>query len=165
MAEVAIEDWAAGATIGGSVIPVLPDLARIRRERFGRLQAELATSGLDGLVLLGSSSVGYATGASMPALEATGPRCFGRWPSWLRGSRRRTSNAVRRRPAYVHGPLFPDLDEGMHQFAKALSSHFSPGARIGIDHFRLRCCGGFPAMSGPARPGFLTPPRLRKAWS
>jgi hypothetical protein len=62
-----IEDWSAGATIGGSVIPNLPDLARMRRERFGRLQDQLEASGLDGLVLLGSSSVTYATRAAMPA--------------------------------------------------------------------------------------------------
>jgi len=56
-----------GATIGGSVIPLPPDLARMRRERFQRLQPELSARGLDGPALLGSSSVTYATGAAKPA--------------------------------------------------------------------------------------------------
>ncbi|MGV7852829.1 M24 family metallopeptidase, partial [Mycobacterium kansasii] len=62
------EDWSAGATIGGVAIPGTPDLARMRRQRYARLQAEIAAGGLDGLVLLGSSAVTYATGAAMPAV-------------------------------------------------------------------------------------------------
>ena len=63
-----IDEWSAGATIGGVEIPALPDLARMRRERFQRLQDQLEAQGIDGLVLLGSSSVAYATGAAMPAV-------------------------------------------------------------------------------------------------
>jgi Xaa-Pro aminopeptidase len=35
---------------------------------------------------------------------------------------------------HLHGPLFPDLDDGIEQFAKAVADHFGPGTRIGIDH-------------------------------
>ena len=35
---------------------------------------------------------------------------------------------------HLHGPLFPDLDEGIDLFAKALAEHFTAGDRIGIDH-------------------------------
>ena len=41
----------------------------MRRERFERLQAQLEAQGIDGLVLLGSSSVAYATGAAAPAQD------------------------------------------------------------------------------------------------
>jgi Xaa-Pro aminopeptidase len=35
----------------------------------------------------------------------------------------------------LHGPLFPDLDDGIAEFASALASHFKPDALVGIDHF------------------------------
>ena len=41
----------------------------MRRERFGRLQDQLAAHGIDGLVLLGSSSAAYATGAAVPGQD------------------------------------------------------------------------------------------------
>ena len=41
----------------------MPDLARMRTERYRRLQDQLDAQGVDGLVLLGSSAVAYATGA------------------------------------------------------------------------------------------------------
>ena len=63
------DDWAAGATIGGRAIPDLPDLRRMRSERFERLQHQLEARDVDGLVLLGSSSVAYATGAAAPAQD------------------------------------------------------------------------------------------------
>ena len=47
----------------------MPDLARMRRERFARLQDQLDAQGVDGLVLLGSSSVAYATGAAEPGQD------------------------------------------------------------------------------------------------
>src|SRR5882757_3600456 len=135
----AIEDWSAGATVGGAVIPDLPDLARMRRERFGRLQAELSAAGLDGLVLLGSSSVVYSTGAAMPALDGDRAALFRAVAVVVAGESAPHLYTLfdDGAPAdvCVHGPLFPDLDDGMDQFAKALSEHFSPGARVGIDHF------------------------------
>ena len=60
----------------------MPDIARMRRERFARLQDQLDAQGVDGLVLLGSSSVAYATGAASRARTATGPRCSARLPLW-----------------------------------------------------------------------------------
>ncbi|MFQ2839397.1 MULTISPECIES: M24 family metallopeptidase [Mycobacterium] len=132
----AIEDWAAGATIGGQVIPALPDLARMRRERFGRLQAGLASGGLDGLVLLGSSAVSYATGALTPSMDGdtaalfravavvvTGESAPHLFTMFADGA---PSDVV------VHGPLFPDLDDGV--FASELASLFGAGSRLGIDH-------------------------------
>ena len=42
---------------------------------------------------------------------------------------------------HLHGPLFPDLDDGIDMFAGALADHFLTGARIGVDdqsHAMLR---------------------------
>ena len=110
----------------------------MRRERFGRLQAELATSGLDGLVLLGSSSVGYATGASMPALDGDRAALFRAVAVVVAGESAPHLYTLfdDGAPAdvHLHGPLFPDLDDGIDQFGKALAEHFSAGARVGVDH-------------------------------
>ncbi|MFQ2875794.1 M24 family metallopeptidase [Mycobacterium sp. MS3] len=133
----AIEDWAAGATIGGQVVPALPDLARMRRERFARLQAGLASAGLDGLVLLGSSAVSYATGALTPSMDGDTAALFRPVAVVVAGESAphlftmfadgAPSDVV------LHGPLFPDLDDGV--FASELASLFGgSGARLGIDH-------------------------------
>jgi Xaa-Pro aminopeptidase len=45
------------------------DLARMRRERHARLVDAMHEQGVDLLVLLGQSNVGYATGASVPAAD------------------------------------------------------------------------------------------------
>lgn len=133
----AIEDWAGGATIGGQVIPSVPDLTRMRRERFDRLQAGLVSASLDGLVLLGSSAVSYATGASTPSMDGdtaalfravavvvTGESAPHLFTMFADGA---PSDVV------LHGPLFPDLDDGA--FASELASLFGGrGARLGIDH-------------------------------
>lgn len=133
-----IEDWAAGATIGGIAIPALPDLARLRRDRYARLQSELASQKLDGLVLLGSSSVTYATGAAMPAMDGDTAALFRAVAIVVKGDSMphlytMVGDGV---PLGVHQhpPLFPDLDD-VSAFAAAVSSHFSSGARVGIDHF------------------------------
>ena len=34
---------------------------------------------------------------------------------------------------HVHGPLFPDLDDGIAEFTAALRRHVAPGARLGVD--------------------------------
>lgn len=119
----------------------MPDLARMRRERFRRLQDQLDAQGLDGLVLLGSSSVAYATGAAEPAQDGDRAALFRTVAVVVKGDAAPHlytlyADGV---PAdlpddHVHGPLFPDLDDGIEQFAGALGDHLGPGARIGIDH-------------------------------
>jgi Xaa-Pro dipeptidase len=136
-----IDDWSAGATIGGSAIPPLPDLARMRRQRFQRLQDQLEARGIDGLVLLGSSSVAYATGAAVPGQDGDRAALFR--PVAVVGSGDPAPHLytlyVDGVPAdlpedHLHGPVFPDLDDGIDLFAEALADHFSPAARIGVDH-------------------------------
>jgi Xaa-Pro dipeptidase len=138
---MAIDDWSAGATIGGLAIPAMPDLARMRRERFQRLQDQLDAQGVDGLVLLGSSSVAYTTGAAMPGQDGDRAGLFRGVAVVVKGD-----SAPHLYTLYIdgvpadlpedhqHGPLFPDLDDGIDAFASALADHFCRGARIGVDH-------------------------------
>jgi Xaa-Pro dipeptidase len=122
-------------------IPALPDLARMRRERFRRLQDQLEAQGIDGLVLLGSSSVAYATGAAVPGQDGDTAALFRAVAVVASGDPAPhlytlyTDGVPADLPGdHLHGPLFPDLDDGMDMFAKALADHFFSGARIGVDH-------------------------------
>jgi Xaa-Pro aminopeptidase len=119
----------------------MPDIARMRRERFARLQDQLDAHGVDGLVLLGSSSVAYATGAAEPGQDGDRAALFRTVAVVVKGD-----SAPHLYTMYgdgvpddlpddhVHGPLFPDLDDGIELFAAAIADHFAPGTRIGIDH-------------------------------
>jgi Xaa-Pro dipeptidase len=52
---------------------------------------------------------------------------------------------------HLHGPLFPDLDDGIEAFAAALADHFGSGARIGVDdqtHAMLRAVPGYDWVDG-----------------
>ncbi|HEX3547426.1 MAG TPA: Xaa-Pro peptidase family protein [Mycobacterium sp.] len=119
----------------------MPDLARMRRERFRRLQDQLDAQGVDGLVLLGSSSVAYATGVAEPAQDGDRAALFRTVAIVVKADAAPhvytlyADGAPADLPEdHLHGPLFPDLDDGIEQFASAIGGHFGPGARIGIDH-------------------------------
>src|SRR5713101_6764246 len=111
-----------------------PDLARMRRERYGRLQDQLAAQRLDALLLLGGSNVEYATGTRVPACDAGRAAMF-----------RTVALVVKNDPfphvyaAYpegvpeevpadhVHDPLWPEIDAG------PISSLV--GGRVGLDEY------------------------------
>ena len=112
----------------------------MRTERFQRLQEQLEAQGVDGLVLLGSSSVAYATGAAVPAQDGDHAALFRPVAVVVRGDAapHLYTLYIDGVPAdlpehHLHGPLFPDLDDGMDVFATALRDHFDAGARVGID--------------------------------
>jgi Xaa-Pro aminopeptidase len=148
-----VDDWAAGATIGGQPMTGTPDLVRMRRERYGRIQRQLEAEGLDGLVLLGTSTNAYAAGALAPgddsgraslfrpvtvvAKGAEAPHLY--TPYW--------DGAPADLPAdHIHGPLFPDLADGIDKMGSALSEHFAAGARLGVDeqtHPMMAALGSF----------------------
>ena len=46
--------------------PATPDFDRMRRERIVRLRAAMSDGGIDALVLLGNTSVTYATSVGFP---------------------------------------------------------------------------------------------------
>jgi Xaa-Pro aminopeptidase len=120
----------------------------MRRERFERLQHRLASQDVDGLVLLASSSVAYATGATVPAQDGDRAALFRPVAVVVKGDTAPHlytlyADGV---PAdlpddHLHAPLFPDLDDGIAAFAAALADHFPAGARVGVDdqtHAMLR---------------------------
>jgi Xaa-Pro aminopeptidase len=143
-----IDDRAASATIGGRAIPDMPDLPRMRSERFERLQQQLDVQGVDGLVLLASSAVAYATGAATPAQDGDRAALFRPVVVVVKGDSAPhlytlyADGAPAELPDHhLHGALFPDLDDGIEAFAAALAGHFPSGARIGVDaqtHAMLR---------------------------
>ncbi len=57
-------------TVEGQVVPPQADPEAMRRARHAKLQAQLAAQGIDGLLLLGTSPVVYATGAGSPACDS-----------------------------------------------------------------------------------------------
>jgi Xaa-Pro dipeptidase len=120
----------------------------MRRERFERLQNQLEAQAVDGLVLLGSCAVAYATGAAAPAQDGDHAALFRPVAVVVKGDTAPHlytlygDGVPADLPAdHLHGPLFPDLDDGIEAFAKALAGHFGAGARLGVDdqtHAMLR---------------------------
>lgn len=135
-----IDDWATGATIGGVAIPSRPDLARMRGDRHQKLQLQMEQHGLDGLVLLASSAITYATGAVEPGVYGDRAALFRTVAILVRNDdaphiyTSMPDTVPDGLPAdHVHGPLFPDMAEGMPRFARELAKLFPPGARVGVD--------------------------------
>jgi Xaa-Pro aminopeptidase len=141
----------------------------MRAERFARLQGELANQDLDGLVLLSSSAVAYATGVSAPGEDSGRSGLFRTVAIVSTGEgapHLYTSNhdglPPDLPPDHVHAPLFPDLDEGSDGLITALSEHFSTGSRLAVDdqtHPMLRRLGTYDWCDGRAA---LAPAKLRK---
>jgi Xaa-Pro dipeptidase len=134
------EDWAGGATIGGLAIPSEPDMVRLRADRQAKIQAQLEAQDIDALVLLGSGGVAYATGADSPGEDSGRAGLFRPVAIVARGESQPHlytaywDGAPDELPSdHVHGPLFPDLDDGIAEFAEALHRHVALGARIGVD--------------------------------
>ncbi|MGP0029236.1 MAG: M24 family metallopeptidase [Acidimicrobiales bacterium] len=162
-------EQATGATVNRKPIPDTPDLPRLRAERFGRLQDQLADQGLDGLVLLSSSAVAYAAGLSLPGDDSGRAVIFRPVVVVAKGeSAPHVYTAARDGlppelpPDHAHGPLFPDLDDGAEAFVEALSDHFPAGARLAVDHQThpmLRHLGHYDWCDGRAA---LAPAKLCK---
>ncbi len=161
-----IEDWSAGATIGGRPIPALPDMERLRAERFAKIQDQLEAQGIDGLVMLGSAGVAHTSGADAPGEDAGKAGLFRAVSVVIAGESAPhlytpfLDGVPPEFPAdHVHGPLFPDLDDGIHELVDALDGYFAAGARLGVDeqtHPMLRALGHFEwsdaaGVLGPAK--------------
>jgi Xaa-Pro dipeptidase len=133
-----------GASGAVSLIPAVPDLARMRRERTGRVRSIMQNQGLDALVLLGNTNVIYASGAVWP-LADSGRTHFEQpvavvfaddeyphvWSPVHDDERLRADI-----PAdHLHGPVYLDFDEGVAAFAGQLGALADPGAAIAIDEW------------------------------
>jgi Xaa-Pro aminopeptidase len=127
-------------TVAGRGVPDEPDVVRMRADRHGRLQAGLERQGIDGLLLLGTGNVSYATGAMAPGTDSgrasllrpvalvvrgdPAPHLFTPYPE----------GAPPELPAdHLHRPLWPDLDEGAALVAAVLGELLPPGAQLATD--------------------------------
>jgi Xaa-Pro aminopeptidase len=128
------------STVHGAPLPPRADRARLRRDRHGRLQAQLDAHGLDALLLFGTSAVSYATGADAPANDAA-RACLARSAALVV----RGDGAPHLRTPYPEGapeeltpdrlcgPAYPDLDDGAAQLVDWLCARVPAGARVGVD--------------------------------
>ncbi|GAC1311622.1 MAG: Xaa-Pro peptidase family protein [Acidimicrobiales bacterium] len=134
-------EWGSvGGLISGAPVPSVPDLARMRRDRHVRLQAELERQGLDGVILLGTSAVSYATGAAVPGMDSARATLFRSVAVIVRGDEHPylltpfpggapPEFPVDRVLAAVH----PDIDESADALARLVVDLFPPGTRVAID--------------------------------
>ncbi len=119
--------------------PVLElDVGRLRRERYAKLQAQMAADGLDALVLLHGPHVAYATDCLPEAADATHvaanrpvavvladqpqPCLLGGNPDGL--------------DVDAHPAVWPDIDEGAADLSAQLDAilgQHAHGGRVGID--------------------------------
>lgn len=150
-----------GPTVGGLPLPGEPDLARMRVDRMARLQAEMERTGLDGLVLMGTANVAYATGALAPgtdssrALIARPLAVVARGDEWPHLYTPYPEGAPPDLPAgQVHPAVLPELPEGADELGEALSGLFPGAAHLGFDemtHALRGVLGGWDvtSASGP----------------
>ncbi len=134
------------------------DLARMRRERFAKLQAEMERAGVDALYLLTSGSVLYASGAWMLAADngrATferstvlvirgddAPHVFTPYPE----------GAPPELPAdHLHAPLWHDTDAGVEDCARTIVELLggSDAQRLALDDYTAPMWFGFPKLLAP----------------
>jgi Xaa-Pro aminopeptidase len=162
---------AGGATVDGREVLPDADLARMRAERHAKLQHQLAAQELDGLLLLGSSAVAYATGAGSPGCDsgraalvravaavvagADHPHLFTPWPE----------GAPPELPdGHLHPAAVVDQDDGAAALVATLGELFGAGARLGCDevpHPLARALDRLGARLVPAS-GVLGPAKLCK---
>ena len=131
----------------------------MRTERFDRLQRQLDAQGVDGLVLLGSSSVAYATGAAAPAQDGDRAALFRPVAVVVKGDTAPhlytlyVDGAPTDLPDdHLHGPLFPDLDDGIEVFAAALATISLPTPASASTIRPTRCCAACPGLTGSTPP-------------
>jgi len=153
-------------TVSGVPLPERPDLERMRRERHAKIQEQLEAQGLDGLLLLGTSAVSYATGAAAPASDSGRAALMRAVAIVVRGAESpylltpHPEGAPPELPAdHVRGPACPDLDDGAVGLADMLCELFDGEAKLGADevtHPMQRALAGFDlvpasAVLGPAK--------------
>jgi Xaa-Pro dipeptidase len=130
------------------------DLARMRRERLGKLQRAMEVDGTDALVLSGNTAVRYATGAQLPSVEGeravhepTIALVLPEGPPHLY-----TASAEAAPPElpadHVHGPLLVEFPAGVVALAGALGEIVGTGeVRVGFDDLSAATLVGLPSLA------------------
>jgi Xaa-Pro dipeptidase len=143
-----------------SSLPTAPDFGRMCRDRTHRVRAAMRDQGIDAMVLLGNTNVGYATGATWPLSDAgranfeqpvavvvaddESPHLF----SPLRADDRLRAVLPE---DHLHAPAHLDFDEGVELFAAQLSELVPANAVVAVDewtHALRRVDSGIGAVDG-----------------
>ena len=160
-------------TVDGRQVPVEADRARMRAERHAKLQHQLVAQGLDGLLLLGTSAVAYATGAAAPGRDSFGCAAAHGGGRGRRGEQPHLFTAFPEGappelpPDHVHPAAVPDLEDGAAALAAELRELFAGDAVLGCDevpHPLARALSGIrlqPAAGCSAPPSCARP---RTSW-
>jgi Xaa-Pro dipeptidase len=145
-------------------VPTAPDLGRMQQGRWARLQQAMGEQGVDALVLLGNSHVSYATGASWP-LSDPGRANFERpvavvvagddHPHLFTPFSEPATSELFLPEDHVHGPVYPEFDEGAESFGRVLAELAPAGAIVAVDElpgplrraFERLVPGGVPASA------------------
>ncbi len=151
------------------------DLARMRRERHGRLQQAMREQGIDALLLLTSGNVMYATGArhvmadngrtyqlrniALVLADAPAPHLF---TPLLEGAPRDLPDD------HLHPALWPETDEGVEDMARRLKDVLGGWdvRSLAVDDLTAPMYFGLPSLLAPAElveaGQLLTSARVRK---
>ena len=135
------------------------DLARMRRERHARLQAEMRRHGLDAVLLLTTGNVMYATGArhvmadngrsyqlrniALVLADSPAPHLFTPLPE----------GAPPDLPSdHLHAALWPETEEGVEDMARRLKDVLGDRdvRSIGVDDMTAPMYFGLPSLLAPA---------------
>ena len=132
------------STTTSITIPETADRTRLRRETGARLRAAMAAQGVDALILLEDTSVMYATGTSWPLGEAglTHIECpvavvvvGDDLPHLFLPFREGVAQETELPADHLHGPVYPEFDEGIANFARMLADIIPSGASIAVDQY------------------------------
>ncbi|MBV9352971.1 MAG: aminopeptidase P family protein [Mycobacterium sp.] len=123
-------------------LPDEPDWSRMHHEIGVRLRSEMASQGVDALILLMNGNVVYATGASWPLLDAglshvERPVAIvlagDEHPHLFMPIRDDATPEIQVPTDHVHGPLYLEFDEGVEHFAKVIAELVPLGATVAVD--------------------------------
>jgi Xaa-Pro dipeptidase len=141
-----------------------PDVRRMQRDRMSRIHHVMGEQGVDALVLLGNSNVSYATGASWP-LGDPGRANFERpvavvtaddaSPHLFTTFAELAGSGLGLAADHLHGPVYPEFDEGAKHFGRVLAELVPDEGRVAIDElpgsmrrsYELFFPGGLPASA------------------
>jgi Xaa-Pro aminopeptidase len=125
-------------------IAPVADVARMHRDRVERVRSIMRDQGIDALVLLGNTNVGYATGVIWPLADA-GRANFEQpvavvliddeVPHLFTPGRDDDRLRVELPTDHLHGPVYLDFDEGVQLFAAQLADLVPASAVVAIDEW------------------------------
>jgi Xaa-Pro aminopeptidase len=133
----------------------------MQRDRWAKLQAAMAEQGIGALVLLGNSNVSYATGASWPladpgranidrpaAVVVAGDEA----PHFFTVLAHLVADELDIPADHLHGPVYPECDEGAQAFCRTVAGLIPAEGRIAIDEFPGSMRRQFEGLFPHARP-------------